>query len=216
MSGLIIVGAGPLIGRSVARRFGREGLPVAVVARRPAAADEVAAAVRADGGRAVAFAADATDEKGLRAALDAAVEAHGVPDAVVYNAGLIRADRLGELASDEFLATLAVNVVGALTAAAHLGPRMAATGGGAFLITGGMPQPLASHVSLSLGKAGVRAAADMLAQELGPSGVHVATVTVAGEVRTGTAYDPDDIADLYWELYRQSPEEWEREVLFAR
>lgn len=216
MSGLIIVGAGPLIGRSVARRFAREGLPVAVVARRPATADETVAAVREDGGRAAAWAADATDEKGLRAALDAAVEAHGVPDAVVYNAGLIRADRLGELSAEEFLATLAVNVVGVLTTAAHVGPRMAAAGRGTFLVTGGMPQPLASHVSLSLGKAGVRAAADMLAQELGPSGVHVATVTVADEVKHGTPYDPDDIADQYWELHGQAPEEWEREVLFAR
>ncbi|WP_436772784.1 SDR family NAD(P)-dependent oxidoreductase [Yinghuangia sp. YIM S09857] len=216
MPGLIIVGAGPLIGRSVARRFAREGLPVAVVARGSATAEETAAAVRGDGGRALALAADATDEKALRTALDTAVDAHGVPDAVVYNAGLIRADRLGDLSADEFLATLAVNVVGVLTTAAHLGPRMAAAGRGTFLVTGGMPQPLADYLSLSLGKAGVRAATDMVAQELGPSGVHVTTVTVAGEVRRGTAYDPDDIAEQYWELHRRPEADWQREVLYAR
>lgn len=216
MPGLVIVGAGPLIGRSVSRRFAREGLPVAVIARTQATVDETVAAVRADGGRAEGWVADATDEKGLRAALDAAVEAHGVPDAVVYNAGLIRADRIGELSSVELLDTWAVNVVGAAVTAAHLGPVLAGAGRGTIVVTGGMPRPLASHVSLSLGKAGVRALTDMLAQEFGPSGVHVATVTVVDEVRRGTAYDPDDIADQYWDLHGQAPEDWQREVVFAR
>lgn len=216
MPGLIVVGAGPLIGQSVSRRFAREGLPVAVIARTQATVDESVAAVRADGGRAEGWVADATDEKALRAALEAAVEAHGVPDAVVYNAGLIRADRIGELSSDELLNTWAVNVVGAATTAAHVGPVMADAGRGTILVTGGMPRPIASHVSLSLGKAGVRALTDMLAQEFGPSGVHVATVTVADEVRRGTAYDPDDIADQYWDLHSQDPGDWQHEVVFAR
>jgi hypothetical protein len=59
----------------------------------------------------------------------------------------------------------------------------------------------------------VRALTELLAKEYGPAGVHVATVTVAGAVAPGTAYDPDDIAERYWQLHAQPPEAWEREVV---
>ena len=75
-----------------------------------------------------------------------------------------------------------------------------------------MPDPNPRYVSLSLGKAGVRALANLLDQEYGPSGVHVASVTVAGAVSPGTDFDPDDIAEHYWRLHTQPQEAWEREV----
>jgi hypothetical protein len=37
----------------------------------------------------------------------------------------------------------------------------------------------------------------------------------AGPVAPGGAFDPDDIAAHYWLLYRQPPDQWEHEVLFA-
>src|SRR5262249_23106177 len=76
----------------------------------------------------------------------------------------------------------AVNVIGALTAAAHILPDMARAGGGSFLATGGMPDPEPRYTSPSLGKAGLRALVSLLASHHGPDGVPVATVTVAGAV----------------------------------
>jgi hypothetical protein len=70
-------------------------------------------------------------------------------------------------------------------------------------------------VSLSLGKAGVRALTNLLALEYGPSSVHVATVTVCGPVAPGTPFDPDRIAEYYWRLHNQDPGEWEHEVAFT-
>jgi len=78
-----------------------------------------------------------------------------------------------------------------------------------------MPTPVPDVTSLSLGKAGVRALTELLATRFGPSGVHVATVTVAGAVAPGTAFDPDDIAELYWRLHAQPADAWEREVLYT-
>ncbi|MFG6196621.1 SDR family NAD(P)-dependent oxidoreductase [Nonomuraea sp. JJY05] len=204
MPGVVIIGAGPGIGRSVARRFAREGLPVALVSRTGTTLD-------LDG--VLAYKADGTDEDGLRAALDATAAELGTPDAVIYNAALIRPDAPGEANVRAQLDAWAVNVVGALIAAAHVAPAMARRGSGSFLITGGMPEPKAQYVSLSLGKAGVRTLAALLDQEYGPSGVHVASVTVAGPVAPGTAFDPDDIAEHYWRLHTQPRERWEREVL---
>jgi NAD(P)-dependent dehydrogenase (short-subunit alcohol dehydrogenase family) len=77
-----------------------------------------------------------------------------------------------------------------------------------------MPEPLPDVTSLSLGKAGVRALAEMLAREYEPLGVHVATITVAGAVAPGTAFDPDEISEEYWRLHVQPTGSWEREVLY--
>jgi NAD(P)-dependent dehydrogenase (short-subunit alcohol dehydrogenase family) len=175
----------------------------------------VAQVVSQFGVPAVCLTADSADEAALRAALDAAAGEFGVPDVLVYNAAIVRADAPGELTVAEHQHAWAVNVIGALTAAAHVLPAMAQRGHGTFIITGGMPEPRPRYVSLSLGKAGVRTLVRLLDQEYGPSGVHVASVTVAGAVAPGTSYDPDDIAEHYWRLHAQPRHEWDHEILHA-
>lgn len=213
MAGVFVIGAGAGIGQAVARRFAREGLPAALIARTRRTAAAGADSVGALGVRALPLIADAADEDALRAALDTATAELGEPDVVVYNAAVIRPDTVGELPLRDHLDTYAVNVLGALTAAAHTLPAMARRGQGTFVVTGGMPEMKRQYVSLSLGKAGVRALVELLDAEYGPSGVHVATVTVAGAVAPGTAFDPDDIAEHYWRLHTQPRGQWEREVL---
>jgi NAD(P)-dependent dehydrogenase (short-subunit alcohol dehydrogenase family) len=208
-----VLGAGPGIGRAVARRFARGGMPVTVVARSAPTVDAAAASIRATGADVLALAADVADEDALRGALSAAEERFGVPDVVVYNVALVRPDAPGELAAAGQLAAWSVNVVGALTAAAQVLPRMAARGSGTFLVTGGMPEPKPGYVSLSLGKAGVRTLAALLDLQYREAGVHIATVTVAGPVAAGTAWDPDDIAEHYWRLHHQPRETWTHEVV---
>jgi NAD(P)-dependent dehydrogenase (short-subunit alcohol dehydrogenase family) len=80
--------------------------------------------------RAVPLVADSADEDALRAALDAATRELGPPDVVVYNAAVIRADAPGELSVRAHQDAWAVNVLGAVTAAAHVtvtGPVAAGT-----------------------------------------------------------------------------------------
>jgi NAD(P)-dependent dehydrogenase (short-subunit alcohol dehydrogenase family) len=186
----------------------REGLPVALVAR----SKETLDAVDVTGVPVVHLAADSTDEVALRTALDGAAAKLGPPDVLVYNAARIRPDAPGELTTAELLATWAVNVAGALTAAAHVAPGMAERGRGTIIVTGGMPEPKPQYTSLSLGKAGVRTLVELLDAQYGASGVHVASVTVHGEVAPGTAFDPDDIAEHYWRLHTQPKGEWQLEA----
>ena len=208
MSAVVIVGAGPGIGRSVALRFAREGVGVALVARTESG---LAGEVAAVGVPVLGLTADSTDEVALRAALDRAEEELGPLDVLVYNAAIIQADSPGGLSALAHLDAWAVNVVGALTAAAHVAPGMASRGSGSIIVTGGMPEPEPGYTSLSLGKAGVRALVTLLGKQF-PE-VHVATVTVAGAVAPGGAYDPDDIAEHYWRLHTQPPGQWSREVV---
>jgi NAD(P)-dependent dehydrogenase (short-subunit alcohol dehydrogenase family) len=213
MSGAIIVGAGPGIGTAVARRVAREGLPVGVIARREATVDSVLEALPdAD---ALGVTADVTDEPGLRTALDEIIDRFGVPELLVYNSALVRRDTIGELTAAQQLDAWAVNVVGAITAVAHVAPAMVTAGGGTIVLTGGMPQADPAVTSLSLGKAGVRALTQLLDRTYGPRGLHAATVTVAGTVAPGGQYDPDEIAEQYWRLHQQPAARWEHEILYA-
>jgi len=206
-----VVGVGPGVGLAVARRFVREGMSAGLIARSDAtvksAAEEFGSA------DVLPVSADVTDERALRAALDRIVDAYGVPDAVVYNAAMIRSDRIGDLTAQQQLDAFAVNVVGAITTAAHLAPAMAERGSGSFLITGGMPVPKPDYASLSLGKAGVRAVVTLLHQQYGAAGVHAASVTISGGVSPGGLWDPDDIANHYWRLHQQAPAEWIHELI---
>jgi NAD(P)-dependent dehydrogenase (short-subunit alcohol dehydrogenase family) len=215
MPGAVIIGAGPGIGRSVALRFAREAMPVVLIARNEKTVQDAAKAVSPLGVPVACLTADSTDEAALRAALDKAAGEFGLPEVVVYNAAIIRADAPGDLSARGHLRAWAVNVIGALTAASHVAPAMARRGNGTFIITGGMPEPKPGYVSLSLGKAGVRTLVTLLDQEYGPSGVHVASVTVAGPVASGTNFDPDDIAQHYWRLHAQPRPQWEQEILHA-
>lgn len=211
----VVIGVGPGIGGSVARRFAKEGLPVALIARSTATAQAVAETVAPYGVATTCLTADSGDETSLRTALDAATEEFGIPQVVVYNAAIIQADAPGELTVPRHLEAWAVNVIGAITAAAHMAPRMAQRGGGSFLVTGGMPEPDPRYTSLSLGKAGLRALVSLLDKQYGPVGVHVATVTVAGAVERGTAFDPDAIADHYWRLHAQPRGHWQHEIVHS-
>ncbi|MER6952144.1 SDR family NAD(P)-dependent oxidoreductase [Nonomuraea sp. NPDC000554] len=131
MPGAVVIGAGPGIGRSVARRFARAGLPIALIARTAGTLADAAEAVSPFGVPVVPLTADSADETALRAALDAAADELGLPDVVVYNAALIQPDTPGELSARAHLDAWAVNVVGALTAAVHIAPAMARRGAAA-------------------------------------------------------------------------------------
>lgn len=59
----------------------------------------------------------------------------------------------------------------------------------------------------------MRALVKLLDAQYRTSGVHVATVTVAGAVAPGTDFDPGDITEHYWRLHRQPRPAWQIEVV---
>jgi NAD(P)-dependent dehydrogenase (short-subunit alcohol dehydrogenase family) len=200
----VVIGVGPGVGLAVARRFAAGGHAVAVVGRhldRQRRLLDTAGRSGTSGPR-LALAADAADPQQLAAALDEAAERLGPVEVLVYNA-VHAAPSLPSVLDPALLAaSLAVNVTGALVAAQAVLPGMRAAGRGTILFTGGglalWPQPGAA--ALSVGKAGLRALARTMHDELAPAGIHVATITICGRVAPGTAFDPDDIAERYWRL----------------
>lgn len=211
---VLVIGAGPGLGAAVARRFGREGCTVTLVARSEATVAEVAAGLRAEGVTVRTATADAADPPAFRAALET-IAASAAPGVVVYNVGLVVADDVLTASGEHLLGALAVDVVGAVTAAQVFTPAMRRAGAGTLLVTGGGPglEPDPEHASLSLGKAALHAAVSLLHGQLAGDGVHVAGVVVVGVIAPGTALDPDRIAETYWDLHAEPAGAWRAQVV---
>lgn len=211
----LVIGAGPGLGLAVARRFAREGFAITLVARHQASLAELADELRADGATVDTVTADAGDVAGFRAGLEQ-LSQRITPGVVVYNAAVVTFDSLLTADVRYLQNTYAVNVLGAITTAQVFTPAMRAAGSGTLLITGGgvARYPQAQRGSLTLGKFGVRASVELLAQELAADGVHVASVTVAGIIAPGTAVDPDVIAEDYWTLHTQPAGQWSTDIYF--
>ncbi|MYB11016.1 MAG: SDR family oxidoreductase [Acidimicrobiia bacterium] len=88
----LITGGGGGLGSAMGRHFGREGASVVVQDLRLDAAQEVAEAIGAAGGRAIAWGCDVADSSAIEEMFDAVAEQFGDIDVVVANAGVRRVD----------------------------------------------------------------------------------------------------------------------------
>lgn len=212
---VLILGAGPGLSASVARRFGREGFAVTLVARREQALADLANDLRGAGISVDTVTADAADPHGFRTALEDLAE-RITPGVVVYNAALITSDNVLTSDTDYLLSAYAVDALGAISAAQVFTPAMRQAGSGTFLATGGYaavdPQP--EYATITLGKAGLRAAVSLMHDELKADGVHATSITIGGAIAPGTAIDPERIAETYWALHTQPAAEWSAETVF--
>ena len=77
---IAVFGAGPGMGRSVARRFGREGFQVALVARNQARLGALTGELAENGIKAAGFAGDITDRDALPGMIDAITARFGPID----------------------------------------------------------------------------------------------------------------------------------------
>src|ERR1700759_5558376 len=86
-STIAVFGAGPGLGRSIARRFGQEGYQVALVARTRARLDAMTEELTAEGIQATGFTADLTDKASLPDTVAAITERLGHIDVLAYSPG---------------------------------------------------------------------------------------------------------------------------------
>jgi short-subunit dehydrogenase len=200
---------------AVARRFGREGFRIAMVARRAESLAQSGRALTEAGVTSRAYAADAADPVELSSVLARVAAEMGPVGVLVYNAAVMNTNPLLELASEELIRTLRINVVGALVAAQAVIPAMRAGGRGTILLTGGgfAMEPIPARAALGIGKAAIRNLAFSLFSECRLVGIHAATVTIWGVVDSAPQFAPERIAEEYWALHAQPPERFEREMV---
>lgn len=211
----VIIGAGPNLGASIARRFGREGFSLTLVGRDEHALAGLAGDLRATGVTVETAAADAADLNSFRTAMES-LTTTSAPGVVIYNAAVLRADNILTVDSDSLQSTFATNTLAAVVAAQVFTPAMRQAGAGTFLVSGGYAgiSPRPPYATLSLGKAGVRVIVALMHDELKADGVQATGITIGGAIAPGTPFDPDIIADTYYHLHTQPAADWTDELHF--
>ena len=212
---LLIIGAGPGVGGSLARRFAEGGYHVTLLARTADGVRKLAEGLVDTGAVLDTITADAGDPEGLRATLSALYARDHAPGLLVYNAAQGAPDSLMGSDVRDLHHAYDVDVVGAVVATQVAAPAMRAAGRGTVLFTGGgfADHPVPALATLSLGKAALRSAATILGAELAEDHIRVASVTIAGQVAPGTPFDPDRIAERFWQIVHADGD-WQSEFRF--
>jgi NAD(P)-dependent dehydrogenase (short-subunit alcohol dehydrogenase family) len=215
----LVAGASRGIGAVTARAFARAGAAVALAARDAAALDAVAAAIEADGGRALALPTDVADAEASAALVERTVAAFGRLDMAFNNAtGSAMPAPLAEVEPAAFDAMLATNVRGTYLGLRAQIPAMLATAGGGAIVN--MASFAGARGVAGLGpyvaaKAGIIALTEVAALDYADQGVRVNVVApgpilthhleragaeaqrqAAASVPMGRIGTPQDVADV--------------------
>ncbi|WP_227396209.1 SDR family NAD(P)-dependent oxidoreductase [Jeotgalibacillus aurantiacus] len=206
---MVIVGAGPGIGLSTAKKFGKEGYAIALVARNEDKLLEYVDELEELDIEAEAFHANAHSNESLKTAIHYAKEVYGRIDILMYNAYTFRQGPPSELDPNDLAADLQVDAVGALASVQAALPHLEE--GSTILLTGGVlgVKPMKNFASVSVGKAAMRILAMTLHQELKSKGIYVGTLTINGFVKKDTHFSPDNIAERMYEMaQKRDGAEW--------
>jgi NAD(P)-dependent dehydrogenase (short-subunit alcohol dehydrogenase family) len=216
MKTFLSIGAGPGMGFATAERFAKEGLVVVLAARNVARTQELAERLISRGYKAEGRKVDSSDPDSIAELVAEIQRQHGSIDVLHYNAASNRMASLSEQPRDSFNGDLAVNIGGALVAAQAVAPGMEEQKSGAILLTGGgfalAPSP--DFLSISIGKAGIRALALGLFEPFREKGIHVATVTVCTLV-SPESKEAASVAEQFWRLYSQPKNAWTFEATYG-
>jgi NAD(P)-dependent dehydrogenase (short-subunit alcohol dehydrogenase family) len=126
----IVTGGGTGIGEAICRKFGREGAKVVVNGLPGDPIEDVVTAIRGDGGAAVGFAADVSDDDQAAACVDVALREFGRLDVLVNNAGvLLVASETDKMPVHKFDEHIRCNIRTAFLMTRHALPHLRETGG---------------------------------------------------------------------------------------
>jgi NAD(P)-dependent dehydrogenase (short-subunit alcohol dehydrogenase family) len=129
----LVTGAGAGIGRAIAQRFAREGAHVAVNDVNAETAEQVAAAIREDGGRAEPVPADCSIEAEVARMSARAEEALGGLDIVVNNAGIEIIKPVVDLTEADWDRLMGINLKGVFFGCKYGIPALERSGGGSIV-----------------------------------------------------------------------------------
>jgi short-subunit dehydrogenase len=206
------IGAGPGLGASTAERFAREGFDIVLTARNKNRVSELADAIaKKTGVNATALELDASN---LKAIAEFAEKYGSSADVVHFNAAGMSSPVLQDTNVESLEKDLRVNITSPLVTIKGFTSHMAKKGKGTILITGGAlaMYPSADYLTVSIGKAGIRAMTEALFPQLAKGGIHIATVTVAKSVSPGSSA-AQEVADEFWNLHNQPRDKWAWEVV---
>jgi NAD(P)-dependent dehydrogenase (short-subunit alcohol dehydrogenase family) len=215
----LIVGAGEGLSASLARLLAKQGIRVALAARK---IEKLGALCTETGAR--AFACDATDADEVERLFGLVEREIGTPDIVVYNASGRARGAFTDLVPADVAQAISISAFGGFLVAQQAAQRMLPNKHGAILFTGASAsvKGYAQSAPFAMGKFALRGLAQSMARELSPQGIHVAHFVIDGGIRSAvrnesadrpdSMLDPDAIALSYWNVLQQPRSAWTWEM----
>lgn len=218
---IVVCGHGSGISDAVARRFGREGHAVALVARNADRVKAAAEALAKEGITAGAFPTDLSQPDLVRGMIRDVKRTLGPIGVVHWNAYAFGAGDLTKDAVESLDPVLHVSVHGLIAATQEALPDLEAQKGSVLVTGGGFAfyDPRVDGfavqigaMGLAIGKAAQHKTAGLLHVALAPRGVYVGEVVVVGSVK-GTTFDrgqatleASTVAQRFWDLHTSRTE----------
>ncbi|WP_303287017.1 SDR family NAD(P)-dependent oxidoreductase [Marinobacter sp. SS8-8] len=221
----LVIGAGDYLGSAIARRFAREGFHL-VITRRRGDLGALSAEITALGSSATAIHSDARDEAQVSELIDRVEAELGPLRVAVFNVGgNVRFD-ICETTTRVYRKVWEMCALAGFLVGREVARKMLPRNEGTILFTGASASLRGGRgfAAFAGGKHALRALAQSMARELSPQGIHVAYVIVDGLIRNeataeflpdlyaskgdGGIIEPDDLAEIYWQLHKQPCSAW--------
>lgn len=212
---IVVVGAGPGVSGSVARRFASDSYDVGLVGIDRQVLADLSVELEALGAGVRSAVADLTDTAAATDAVRGLGEGFGRIDVLHFNPSAFREKDPLELSVPELLEDVALGVGALLTAVQAARPFMSR--GGRISVTGSMAADEPWHRAASLGvqKAGVRNLVHSLDATLAPDGIRAVSVTVRGTLAGEGPFTPDRVAQAIHRAVAADEGGWRTEVPYA-
>jgi len=223
---LVVIGSGPGIGNHVAAAFAAKGFNhIVLLARNEERLEQDKAVIVSKAGKPDIFIdtikVDISDATALQGALRKLEKVEHAIECIFFNAARVVPGELllesVETIEEDFKTTnIALYIV-----AQWAIPRLQALAASStpatpsLLVTNSLlyADPIPQLFSLSLVKAAQRSLVMSLAKTFNSSGIHIALITVGGDVAPENKHlNPRNIADQTWELFDQEKDTWGWEV----
>ena len=176
----LVFGGSKGIGLGCAHGFAREGCRVVIAARTQATVDAAVVEVQVAGGRAIGVSADCTTRDGIASAVQAATDAFGPPDILIFNVDSGPKGSFLESDDDSFAAANNNNVMAFRWAVQAVVPHMREQGWGRILTIGTnsvkAPHRKLARAAQNTYRVGALALSKTISAELGPMGITVNTL----------------------------------------
>ncbi len=177
---VLVTGASQGIGAGIARRFAEAGASVLAHYRsNEEAMASVISEIESRGGTIASASAELTDRERVTTLIEETRERFGSLDVLVNNAGMFPNAALIDMTEEQWRAMFAANLDTAMFCTQAAARDMKEHGGGAILNIASISgmNPAASHAHYNSSKAALIMFSQSAAQELGPYGIRVNTVS---------------------------------------